>query len=82
MALPLVLVALVWAVPQLADACAVCFDASDENRVAFTLTTAFMTFLPLLMIGGVVSWFWRETVRHEEQRQQQVVPGVVERPDR
>jgi hypothetical protein len=24
-----------------------------------------MTTLPLLMIGGVVSWFWRETVRRE-----------------
>jgi hypothetical protein len=58
-------VALVWALPGLADACAVCFEASDENREAFTITTVFMTTLPLLMIGGVVSWFWRETVRRE-----------------
>ena len=63
--MPFAAAALVWALPRLAAACAVCFEASDENREAFTITTVFLTFLPLLMVGGVVSWLWRETVRRE-----------------
>ena len=42
--------------PQLSDACAVCFSGRDENRQAFTITTALLTGLPLLMVGSVVYW--------------------------
>ena len=46
-------------VPKLAHACAVCFSGrSDETRQAFIGTTAFMTFLPLILIGGL-TWFLR-----------------------
>ena len=42
--------------PAAAHACAVCFDSSDENRRAFLVTTAFLTLLPLGMVGGVGLW--------------------------
>jgi hypothetical protein len=42
--------------PDAAQACAVCFDASDENRRAFLATTAFLSLLPLGMVGGVGLW--------------------------
>jgi hypothetical protein len=48
--------AIVWS-PRIGWACSVCTAGRDEaNRVAFIATTAFLTFLPLLMIGGVVWW--------------------------
>lgn len=42
--------------PHLAAACAVCFSAREESRIAFGVTTAVLTALPLLMIGGAVLW--------------------------
>ncbi len=42
--------------PEASDACAVCFSGRDENRLAFTTTTVFLTALPLVMIGSVVGW--------------------------
>ena len=43
-------------IPDVAHACAVCFDASDENRQAFLATTAFLSLLPLGMVGGAGLW--------------------------
>lgn len=51
--------------PQTSDACAVCFSASDENREAFAITTAFLTGLPLIMIGSLVFWLRQRLRRHE-----------------
>jgi hypothetical protein len=48
--------------PDVAHACPVCFDASDENREAFLATTAFLSLLPLGMVGGVGLWI-RNRVR-------------------
>jgi hypothetical protein len=42
--------------PGVASACPVCFDSSDENRRAFLATTAFLTLLPLGMVGGAGLW--------------------------
>ncbi len=42
--------------PDTVQACAVCFDASDENRQAFLATTAFLSLLPLGMVGSVGLW--------------------------
>jgi hypothetical protein len=56
--LALVLLALV-ALPDAAYACAACFDANDENRQAFIATTAFLTILPLGMVGGAGLWLRR-----------------------
>ena len=46
--------------PELAQACAVCFSArSDGAREAFLITTIFLTFLPLIGVGGVIWWLRR-----------------------
>jgi hypothetical protein len=43
--------------PQISWACAVCSAGrEDENRLAFILTTIFLTALPLSLVGGVVWW--------------------------
>lgn len=43
--------------PEVAQACPVCFDSSDENRRAFLATTAFLSLLPLGMVAGAGLWF-------------------------
>ena len=45
--------------PAVAQACAVCTDPNDEARTAFIFTTALMTALPLLFVGGGVWWLRR-----------------------
>ena len=42
-----------------ADACSVCFSATDENRQAFLVTTIILSLLPLAMIGGAAWWLFR-----------------------
>ena len=37
-------------------ACPVCFDANEENRVAFLATTGLLTLLPLGMVAGFGVW--------------------------
>ena len=39
-----------------AEACPVCFSANEETRVAFYLSTAALSLLPLSMVGGVIFW--------------------------
>lgn len=52
--------ALLAAAPRAAEACAVCGAGRDEeNRAAFLLTTAFLSLLPLVMVGGFVWWLRR-----------------------
>lgn len=36
--------------------CPVCFDVRDGPRVAFFVTTIFLSLLPLGMLGGLVWW--------------------------
>jgi cbb3-type cytochrome oxidase subunit 3 len=56
--------AILWS-PRVVWACPVCTAGRDEaNRVAFIATTAFLTFLPLLMVGGVIWWLFRRARRH------------------
>ncbi len=60
--------AVILLVPGIAQACAVCFSGrSDETRVAFIATTAFLTFLPILLIVGVVWWFRRRVLAMEAE---------------
>jgi hypothetical protein len=68
LALSLILLA-----PRVSEACAVCTSGNeDENRMAFILTTAFLTFLPLTMIGAFILWLRRRILvleaSHEEAR--------------
>ena len=41
---------------QPALACAVCFSGRDESRVAYLLTTIFMTSLPILALAAGIYW--------------------------
>jgi len=41
----------------------------DDVRLAFILTTAFMTFLPLTMVGGVIWWFVRRALERERDHE-------------
>jgi len=52
--------------PEAAHACAVCFDASEENRRAFLATTAFLSILPLGMVAGAGAWL-RKRVRAADE---------------
>ena len=62
--------------PQLAEACSVCGAGRDEaNRVAFIVTTAFMSILPLLIIGGLIMWL-RARFRALEDVQQSTNPDI------
>jgi hypothetical protein len=67
--LPILILALVAlaALPDAVHACAVCFDASDENRQAFLLTTAFLSLLPLGMVGGAGFWLRRRVRERDAQ---------------
>jgi hypothetical protein len=54
------LAAMLVAWPGVAAACAVCFSGrTDETRIAFGISTAFMTLLPLIVIGSAVWWLRR-----------------------
>ena len=48
--------------PRASQACAVCTSGTeDANRLAFIITTALLSFLPLLIVGGFVWWLRRRT---------------------
>ena len=49
-----------------AFACPVCFQG-NENRLAFLITTVFLSLLPLGLIGGVVYWLRRVALAGEAQ---------------
>jgi hypothetical protein len=67
------------ALPDAVHACPVCFDSSDENRQAFLVTAAFLTLLPLGMVGGVGLWL-RKRAR-EVGREPGEAPAEPGRPD-
>jgi hypothetical protein len=41
---------------QQALACAVCFSGRDESRVAYLLTTLFMTSIPIVALAAGIYW--------------------------
>jgi amino acid transporter len=49
--IPILVLAFVVMLPDVAHACAVCFDARAENRIAFLATTAFLSLFPLSLVG-------------------------------
>lgn len=65
-------VAVMAALPEAAFACPVCFDSNEENRIAFLATTAFLTLLPLGLVGGIGAWL-RKRARDIEAQ------GLLER---
>ena len=56
---PVVALALLVVLPDVTYACPVCFDPREENRVAFLATTAFLSLVPLGMVGGLGMWLRR-----------------------
>ena len=66
---PLFVLAFLVALPDAAHACAVCFDPREENRIAFLVTTAFLTLFPLSLVG-MAGAFLRKRVKEldEEER--------------
>ena len=58
-------------------ACTVCSGGQEEaSRKAFVGTTAFLSFLPMLVVGTVVSLFVRRTLaqeRLEESKRLEVI---------
>lgn len=47
--------------PRLTHACAVCFDARDENRLAFLATTVFLSLFPLALVAGTLLFLRRRS---------------------
>ncbi len=44
-----------------AEACSVCAVAKEEARAAYYATTALLSFLPLIMIGGVIYYLFKKS---------------------
>lgn len=56
----LLLSALLLVLPRVAAACPVCnANGDEESRVAFVVTTVFLSGLPVVMVGAGVWWVWR-----------------------
>lgn len=49
------------------EACSVCAVGKEEARVAYYATTAILSFLPLIMIGGIVYYLFKKTREGEER---------------
>lgn len=54
--------------PEAVAACPVCFDSSDENRMAFLATTAFLSLLPLGMVAGAGLYIRRRSQERDDDR--------------
>ena len=52
--------------PRISEACAVCSAGrEDETRTAFIVSTAGMTLLPLVLVGGLIWWIRRRILETE-----------------
>lgn len=75
-----VTVVLLGLAPGLAQACAVCSAGrNEENQLAFIITTAFMSVLPLLLIGGLIFWLRGRFRALDEERSALPAGGVAAR---
>jgi hypothetical protein len=71
-----VLVAL--AAPEAARACSVCgAGREDETRVAFLVTTLFLSVLPLAMLGGLLLWVRHRLRRTAEDAREPIAPPAA-----
>ncbi len=46
-------------------ACAVCGVGKEESRMAFIITTGILTFVPLIVIGFVIYYIYRQVKARE-----------------
>ncbi len=80
-ALAALLGAALFMLPSLAAACSVCMSNDQEDtRLAFILTTAFMTFLPLTVLFFTIRWFVRRARIHDEAQDQVRVARAASAP--
>jgi cbb3-type cytochrome oxidase subunit 3 len=64
--------------PAAAAACSVCMSGRDDDvQAAFAIASAFLTLVPLLMVGGVVFWLRRRARRIAAEE----AAGVIRLPD-
>lgn len=77
-------VCLVLAAPRIAEACAVCSAGrEDQTRTAFIIGTAFMTALPMVLVGGMVWWVRKKTLEAQElEAPARELDPAPERPSR
>ncbi|MDQ8179039.1 hypothetical protein [Pelagicoccus sp. SDUM812005] len=54
------ILSLAFALAASAEACSVCAVGKEEARVAYYATTAILSFLPLMMIGGLVYFLFKK----------------------
>jgi hypothetical protein len=64
------------ATPSASIACSVCQGGTADNRIEFIGTTALLTFLPLLLIGGVVFGLRRRYLSLAQQETREDVPRI------
>ena len=62
-----ILVLFILLCPVVVWACPGCIAANEENRNAFLFTTALLTFIPLIAIGGVVRWLQTRSERMKDE---------------
>jgi hypothetical protein len=63
--------------PRLARACAVCMSGrEDDVQFAFIATTALLSALPLIFVGGVV-WWLRRRLREMEEGDAAATPAAI-----
>jgi len=68
---------LLW--PTAAQACSVCFSATDGNRMAFLITTVVLSLLPLGLIGGGILYL-RHRFRQVEHEERERFGAATETP--
>ena len=60
-------VVLIVVLPDVAHACAVCFDPREEKRFAFLATTAFLSLFPLSLVGMAGVFLRRQAARRDAE---------------
>ena len=45
-------------IPDIAEACAVCFSGKEETLEAFYITTVLLTLLPIVMLALIGIWLY------------------------
>ena len=69
---PLLVLGILVLAPRWAEACAVCSAGrEDETRTAFIVTTAGMTALPFVLVGGMVWYVRRRFIQAEKAERQE-----------
>jgi len=54
---------------QSAEACGVCFSATEETREAYYVTTVLLMLLPFVLLGALLFWLRKAAGRRDEARE-------------